>query len=151
MKYAALAVLVAFGDFFLKRHMEKTLEWGEKKEICKGRILLRRYHNSGGALNILDKHPREVTVICGALLLGGGVLGCFLSRNKRAPMLLLGLSLLLGGGASNFYDRVSQGYVVDYFSFQTPFCRLNRIIFNVSDLCIFLGGVLAAVGSGKNA
>ena len=55
---------------------------------------------------------------------------------------MLGLSLAIGGGANNFYDRAKRGYVVDYFSFRTPWKRLNQMIFNLSDLCIFLGSLL---------
>jgi len=60
---------------------------------------------------------------------------------------LLGLSLLLGGGGSNLYDRITKGYVVDYFSFRTPWRWLNRIVFNISDFCIFFGSIFVAIAS----
>ena len=47
MKYLSLIAAIFTGDFFLKNHMEKTLEQGKTKEILKGRILLRKYHNEG--------------------------------------------------------------------------------------------------------
>ena len=39
----------------------------------------------------------------------------------------------------------TRGYVVDYFSFQTPWNWLNRIVFNLSDLAIFLGAFLVSL------
>ena len=57
----------------------------------------------------------------------------------------LGLSLLLGGAFSNTYDRLKRNYVVDYVSFQTPFKRLNSIIFNVSDFLIAIGAGITAI------
>ncbi len=142
MKYTAVILTIFGGDFFLKNYMEKHLNLGEEREICKGRILLRRYHNPGTALNILKKCQGTFKAACGIMLLILGIFWFILVRKKENFGTILGLSLLLGGGASNYYDRISRGYVVDYFSFHTPWNRLNRIIFNISDLCIFLGGMI---------
>ncbi len=143
MKFAVLSLTIFGGDFFLKNHMEKHLNRGEERRICKGRILLRRHHNYGMALNMLKNCQTALKVVCGSLLLLLGAFWFLLLSKKENPGILLGVSLLLGGGASNFYDRIARGYVVDYFSFCTPFHWLNQIIFNVSDLCIFMGGILA--------
>lgn len=144
MKYAAVAAMVFAGDFFLKQHMEER-GFQEEAELCSGRIVLKKYHNKGAALNFLEQKPETVKKTCGALLLVLGALWYLLLRRKANPGILLGLSLVLGGGANNFYDRVKRGYVVDYFSFRTPSKKLNRIIFNISDMCIFLGALLIAV------
>ncbi len=142
MKFTALILGIFGGDAFLKNYMEKHLKWGEEREICRGKILLRRYHNTGSAFNILKKSQRALKAGCGGMLLLLGAFWFLLLGKKENSLILLGLSLLIGGGASNYYDRISRGYVVDYFSFQTPWNWLNRIIFNISDLCIFLGGIL---------
>ncbi len=144
MKYAAVAATVFAGDFFLKKHMEER-GFQEETQICRGKIVLKKYHNKGAALNFLEQKPGTVKKTCGALLLVLGVLWYVLLCRKANPCLLLGLSLVLGGGANNFYDRVKRGYVVDYFSFRTPNKKLNRIIFNISDMCIFLGALLLAL------
>ena len=40
-------------------------------------------------------------------------------------------------------DRLKRGYVVDYFSIR--FKKLKKIVFNLGDICIFLGaGILLA-------
>lgn len=145
MIFAAMAAAVFFGDFFIKKFAQEHMGKGKAKRICGGRILLHRYDNRGAALNFLEKRPRAVRNLCGGFLLAVGICWAFLLRRKDNPGVLLGLSLLLGGGGSNLYDRVTKGYVVDYFSFRTPWKWLNRIVFNVSDFCIFAGSILVAV------
>lgn len=149
MIFAVIVLVVFFGDFLLKKYIETHMEPGKSREICGGRLLLRRYHNYGAALNFLEKRPGLVRNFCGMLLMALGVVWFLLLRKKDNPAVLLGISLLLGGGGSNLYDRIARGYVVDYFSFRTPWKRLNQIVFNISDFCIFLGAVLAAVAGKK--
>lgn len=144
MIFAVVAAAVFLGDFFIKRYIEKQMEPGENREICGGRIVLNRYHNYGAALNFLEKSPKLVRNFCGMLLMVLGVVWFLLLRRKDNPAVLLGVSFLLGGGGSNLYDRIARGYVVDYVSFRTPWKRFNRIVFNISDFCIFLGAVLTA-------
>ncbi len=57
-------------------------------------------------------------------------------------LIKLGLSFVVGGAFSNVYDRLVRRYVVDYFSFNVKWERLRRIVFNISDLFIFLGSFL---------
>lgn len=145
MIFAVVALTIFLGDLFSKKYMESHMKLGEKREICKGRILLRRYHNYGAIFNLLEKRPQIVKIFCGGLLLVLGIFWVLLLRKRENPCLKLGLSFLLGGGGSNLYDRFSRGYVVDYFSFQTPWKWLNRIVFNISDFFIFIGAILAAI------
>lgn len=144
MKYAAVAAAVFAGDFFLKEQVEKQKDWKEAK-LCRGRIILKRYHNRGAALNFMEQKPGLVKKISAGMLLALGVLWYLLLRKKENPAVLLGLSLAIGGGANNLYDRMKRGYVVDYFSFRTPWKWLNQIIFNISDLCIFMGTLIAVI------
>lgn len=142
MNYAVVAATVFAGDFFLKEHMEKQRDLKEETEICRGRVRIKKYYNKGAALNFMEQRPEIVKKTCGVILVFLGILWYLLLRKKANPGLMLGLSLAIGGGANNFYDRVKRGYVVDYFSFRTPWKRLNQMIFNLSDLCIFLGSLL---------
>ena len=61
-----------------------------------------------------------------------------------------GLSLMLGGALCNWFDRFHQGAVTDYVSFSSRWKKISRLVFNLSDFCIFIGGILAVLGkSGK--
>ena len=149
MVYAGIVAVLFAGDFFLKKQVDKKIEKEEKKEICNGKIVVRKYYNKGGALNFMEKSPKVLRTVCGGIILVLGVLWYLLLRNKKNPGILLGISMILGGGASNLYDRITKGIVVDYFSFLSPWERLNRVVFNISDMFIFLGSILMVLFGSK--
>ena len=149
MVYAGIVAVLFAGDFFLKKQVDKKIEKEEKKEICNGKIVVRKYYNKGGALNFMEKSPKVLRTVCGGIILVLGVLWYLLLRNKKNPGILLGISMILGGGASNLYDRITKGIVVDYFSFRSPWERLNRVVFNISDMFIFLGSILMVLFGSK--
>lgn len=145
MVYAGLVAVLFAGDFFLKQQVDKRIEKEERKEICNGKIVIRKYYNKGAALNFMEKSPRALRTVCGGMILMLGIIWYLLLRNKKNPGILLGISMILGGGASNLYDRIVKGHVVDYFSFQTPWERVNRVVFNISDMFIFLGSIFMVI------
>jgi len=55
------------------------------------------------------------------------------------PVICMGM--IMGGAIGNFIDRVSLGYVIDFFYFKL----INFAIFNVADSCIVVGAVLLSV------
>lgn len=142
MKYVLVATVVFGGDFFLKKHIEEQRAFQEETELLGGKIIVKKCHNKGMALNYLEKSPKLVKNISGIIFLIIGILWYLCFKKKKNLGIMLALSLLVGGGASNLFDRVTKGYVVDYFSFRTPWKKLNQVVFNISDLCIFLGGLL---------
>lgn len=146
MIFAVTAAAVFLLDFFVKQQIENYLVSGKSKKFCKGRVLLCKHHNFGAIFNRMEKRPGLVKKFCGGFLLSLGIVWFLLLHKKDNFGLKLGLSLLLGGGGSNLYDRIVRGYVVDYLSFRTPWKWLNRIVFNISDFFIFLGSILAAFG-----
>lgn len=72
-----------------------------------------------------------------------GFLEVFFKQGKQ--LFSLGMALILGGGASNLFDRVKRGYVVDYLGLP----KIKNIVFNLSDLFIFLGSILILTGEWK--
>ena len=52
-----------------------------------------------------------------------------------------GLALVLGGALGNFYDRLSYGFVVDFFDLS-----FFPAVFNIADSAITLGAVFLALG-----
>ena len=58
-------------------------------------------------------------------------------KGKKA--LKAGLALILGGGMANLLERFLHGYVTDYIQFQIPIPFLRKFIYNIADLCIFIG------------
>lgn len=143
MRYLMIAAGVFGGDFFLKKYVDTHITETEEREIFNGNVVVKKYYNKGAALNFMEKSPKALKAFNIGIMLVLGIIWYLLLRNKKNPGALIGVSFILGGGANNLYDRITRGHVVDYFSFRTPWKRLNRIVFNISDMFIFLGSILA--------
>lgn len=141
MFYIALILIIFFLDLKVKEYIEENKEMHKSEEILNGKIILERYHNKGAMLNFLEHNVQLVKII--SLSLFGILLlfFAFLLPKKDNRILKLALSLILGGALSNIYDRVKKGYVVDYFSFKF----LKKVVFNISDICIFIGSFIIAL------
>ncbi len=147
--FAALAMGIFLLDLFIKNFIEKSLEVGDEKPFCKGRLLIRRYHNKGAFLDVGEKKQGLVTVLSLGLTLFMTVVFLATFSFRGNSTLKAGLALLLGGAYSNTYDRLTRKYVVDYVSFPVKNRRFRRIVFNISDFCIMIGALLLAIGEAK--
>ncbi len=138
------------GDLRLKDHIERMEfpEGGEKK-MHDGRLLIRRHHNRGMAFNIAEGKHCAVAAVSVAVTLVITVIFLFSLGRRGNHLLRAGLSLLLGGAFSNTYDRLRRRFVVDYLSFGVGGKRFRRLIFNISDFCILIGALLAALGAAQ--
>lgn len=144
----ALPLAVALGDGVIKRAAEEKLSDEKTRKIFGGHVWLRLLHNPGVALGAFKKYPGAVlTANSGLLGAAAGYLIC-LQKRPGAALAKTGLGLLIGGGLSNFIDRVRRGYVTDYFSlnFGERLKGLRRIVFNISDFCVFIGVFLCVIG-----
>lgn len=148
--YAALAAGIFGFDLLLKNQIEKRMKEGEEKPVCRGRLLIRKYHNRGAFLDMGEKRQKAVALVSLLLTLFMTVafLATFSMRGNST--LRAGLALLLGGAYSNTYDRLTRKYVVDYVSFPAKNKRIRQIVFNISDFCIIIGALLMTLG-GNNA
>ena len=147
MLFILIVVLIIFIEWKLKNYVEAVYNSHKKTFILNDRILVRKYHNYGAFLNILEKKKKLLHMISLIFTLLITVFFLLTLCRKGNHVLKLGLSLLLGGAFSNTYDRLSRNYVVDYFSFCSPFTKLNQIVFNISDFCIIIGALLTVLHS----
>lgn len=143
MLYLIVIAAIFFTELKIKNYIEKNKEMHKKEEILNGNIVIERYHNKGAMLNFLENDVKMVKTI--SLTLLGVILLIFISLlpRKGDKLLKVALSFILGGALSNIYDRFTRGYVVDYFSFKF----LKKIVFNISDICIFIGAGLTVIRS----
>lgn len=148
--FMTIVSVIFFGDLYIKNQVEKYIPargtGKSERRLLGGRLLLRRHHNRGMMLNTGEKKQSAVAVV--SLLLTAVLTVVFLiSLGHRGNNLLrTGLALLLGGAFSNTYDRLKRKYVVDYLSFGVKWKGLRKIVFNLSDFCIIIGALLAALG-----
>lgn len=143
MIYILIVLTIFLIENKIKQYIEDTKVMHKSEKILNGNIILERYHNKGIMLNIMQNNVKLVKIICTSLLGILLIVFALVIPSKGNRLLKLGLSLLLGGAISNVYDRFKRGYVVDYFSFKF----LKKIVFNISDICIFLGSFMVALYS----
>lgn len=141
-----LGILGLFlGDGLIKKYMEENKTFDENEDILGGRVSLTKYHNRGAMLNFMEDKPEWILRFS---FVGAGIAFLYFLQvmAKGANRLFkIGMMLLMGGGLSNLYDRLKKGYVVDYFIIN--YGRLKKVIFNLSDIMIFLGGFLTLAGA----
>lgn len=145
MIYLMIAAGIFLLDYYIKERIEKKYTFQETKDILKGTIRLRKLHNKGAAFNLLEQYPGVTYYLSGAATLMAGIVFFILFIKKSSSVIKLAFSFILGGALSNLYDRKVRGYVVDYFSFQCKMQRLRRLVFNISDLFIFIGTIIGTV------
>ena len=141
MFFLFVILVIVVGDGILKGYMEQNQKEDNDTYIWKKQIKITMYHNKGIALNILEKNVQLIKIVSGTVIGILMVLLLFLAGKKNSRLYSLGLSLILGGAISNFMDRMQKGYVVDYFSIMKG-KKLQKIVFNLSDFCVFLGSII---------
>lgn len=141
MIFILIIIAIFLLELKIKNYIEKNRKMHEKEEILGGNIILNRYHNKGAMLNVFENNVKFVKALsCVSLGLLVIVFAIILPKEKKNG-LKLGLSLIIGGASSNIYDRFKRGYVVDYFSFKI----LRKVVFNISDICIFIGSAILLI------
>lgn len=145
MIFIFIVVAIIVFEMILKKKAEEKLEEGAVIDCKPMPLKIRKLRNYGMANSVLKDKP-EIVKIIGIVVMAVLVVGFILILPlKGRNALKASLALILGGGLSNLLDRFMKGYVTDYFSFKTPFKRLNRLVFNISDMCIFVGAVIAVL------
>ena len=133
-------------DVMIKRWVEDELNQGEERKLPGGGLVLRKVYNRGFLLNLFDEHPKAVRGM--SVFAGAGVLAWdFLTfAKKRSYVKKFGMALVSAGAASNLFDRLAKGKVVDYIGFKNKKKFLGRITANLGDIYLVCGGVLVMAG-----
>ena len=137
-----LFALLAGGIFATDQYCKNRVEQMPGEELPRSLeplpVILRRSHNKGMFMNLLDKWPKASAAISCAALAAAAVLYLPAAwKNSGRFLEKTGAALILGGALSNVWDRLKRGYVVDYISF--PLKPIRHIVFNIGDFAIFSG------------
>lgn len=146
MIFIAILAGIILVEWKIKSHMEHSMKEGVVREVAGDTLLLRKCHNKGVAVGTFKNHPEAVKWGTAGLIFC--LLADFLWNLKKGGHVLIsaGYALALGGGLSNLIDRFRQGFVTDYFSFNVKCKKLSRLVFNLADVCVLLGGILVVLG-----
>lgn len=144
-KSLALLLLVAMTigcDRVTKQLATENLAGEPARSYLADTFRLTYAENVGGFLSLGAGMPSALrnavfTVVTGALLLGLALLAW---RQRGSVWNAAALSLFIAGGVSNWFDRVSDGHVVDFMNLGIGWLRTG--IFNVADVAIMLGAAL---------
>lgn len=129
-------------DRVTKRIATETLAGGPDRTFVAGTVRMVYAENTGGFLGLGADLPEgrrtAVFVIAtGLMLVAIAVLAL---RWQWSPGAVLGATLFVAGGASNWFDRLIHGTVVDFLN--VGIGPLRTGIFNVADVAILLGLLL---------
>lgn len=97
-------------------------------------INLTYLENRGAAFGILQDKRILFVILTIAIVLY--LLYYFITNLKSNPLVLnIAFSLIISGALGNFYDRLFQGYVVDFLEF----AFVDFPVFNVADVFVTVG------------
>ena len=134
---AAAAILAL--DQWVKYWVTVNLPLGESMPLLPSFMQLRTVHNYGAAWSSFSGMRWLLVAVTSIIVLA--VTYVLIRRIVRHPLGVAACFLILSGGLGNIIDRVRLGYVVDMFDFQF----MNYPVFNVADIAVVCGAVLAAV------
>lgn len=127
---AVLLGLLLFFDQWTKRLAVCFLKDQEDVVLIPGVLRLHYLENRGAAFGILQNQQWLFYVLTVAILL---MILCLLIRMPKTmyylPVHILGI-VVIAGALGNFYDRLAQQYVVDFFYFEL----IDFPVFNVADI-----------------
>ncbi|OPL08139.1 MAG: hypothetical protein AVO33_01780 [delta proteobacterium ML8_F1] len=141
MSYAAVSLFVFFLDQLTKYWALEQLTRIETIPIIQDVFHLTFRQNTGAAFSILRDNLQLLIVMTSVVIFFLGIFLIVATVKKEPPLMLLGLSMILGGAVGNLVDRVRLGYVVDFFDFRL----INFAVFNVGDSFIVIGALLVGL------
>lgn len=109
--------------------------------LWKNVFSLRLVYNTGGPWGVLGKHTMVLTFFSVVILIAITAAYLFLPKTKKMRLLRCCIVLLTAGAIGNMIDRIYFGKVTDLFSFDL----ISFPVFNVADICITCGCILALV------
>lgn len=148
MVLTASAVLAA--EYGIRTRVNKAPKAQFPKALGK-QYELRQAHNFGIVGSRFEGKPKLVlayqtgattVAVIGAVLVSQTV-------GVSRPLVRLGAGLAAGGALSNMIERWASGFVTDYLhgTKQSPIPLLQKRIWNVADMAIFNGCVIALIGA----
>jgi signal peptidase II len=135
MKFVLYYLIVAFIaslDQIVKVIIINQVDLFEKISIIPGILDITHIRNDGAAYNMFSQLP-ILLIAMPTLVMIAGLVYIGYAHKKSNSLLMVAIAMVIGGGMGNLIDRISKGYVVDYFDIHIiP-------IFNVADIFICIG------------
>lgn len=133
-------------DQAIKFYIQSFFSLWEKKILIPDFLNLVLVYNRGAAFGFLNNSPYNWPhyFLMGATLIAIGVIiYLLLAKKYQDCLMLIGLSLILGGALGNLLDRIRLGSVVDYIDLYLG--RFHWPAFNLADLGITTGAFIVLI------
>ena len=134
--YLIGGAVLLLADILSKRWAETVLAPAGSMPMIEGVIALRYAENTGAAFSAFSGAMALLSIFSLAVCVA--VLAYMIWHPEMDGLIKCSLSMVLAGGVGNLIDRITRGYVVDFFEFQF----VEFAIFNVADICITMGAAL---------
>lgn len=134
-----VSIIIIILDQLTKFFAVKYLKGNGPKSLIGNFFELTYVENRGAAFGILQN--RKIFFIVITLIVVSILVWVMIKHaNKMDVLTKMSMIMLLGGTIGNFIDRLKQGYVVDFLSFN--FGSYSFPVFNLADISIVLGTIL---------
>ncbi|RCX17120.1 signal peptidase II [Anaerobacterium chartisolvens] len=138
MLWIAIIIFCIAADQASKYFIVNNIEYHKSTAVIDQFFYITNIRNTGAAWSILE-NGRYFFLILTPIIVA--VLAYFLYK-MDSRLLRTALSLIIGGAAGNFIDRLLIGSVVDFLEFH--FGTYIFPIFNIADCCVVIGSFLLA-------
>jgi signal peptidase II len=92
--------------------------------------------NRGAAFGILQNQKWFFIIV--TIVIMAGIVYYIIKNKPKSKLLMISLSMILGGAVGNLIDRIRYSYVIDFFDFNL----INWPVFNVADSFVVVGTIL---------
>ena len=135
--YLLIIALGIYLDQITKRLAVELLKPIHDFPLIEGVFHLTYSENRGAAFGILS-NDRWVFMTFSTVMILALCVYLFYPKKQTGRLFSLAIAIIVAGGIGNMIDRVSLGYVVDFFYFKL----INFAIFNVADVFVCVGAGL---------
>lgn len=132
-----IIILIVIGDQLTKGLIQNVMMLNQSIPVWEGVFSITYIHNTGAAFSMMAGKTQVLALF--QVVIIGVILGYYVLKGRKShPLLKISLAMIVAGGIGNLIDRLTLGYVVDFFDFHFwP-------IFNVADIGVSVGCVLLA-------
>jgi|SRR5579863_4280720 len=144
--YGVLAVVVFAGDQLTKAMVEESIPLHATIRVIPHFFNLTYTRNPGAAFGLFSDSPspwKTALLIVISVILLIAVTGVMWKNLRLEWEAGVALALILGGAASNLFDRVHYGRVTDFLDFY--FHQYHWFTFNLADSAIVTGALLLVI------
>lgn len=140
-KIAVISFACLFLDQLIKYVINELVSMGKSIEVLGDFFQITYVRNYGAAFNIFTGNRLFLILIALATLFI--IYYLLIKDSKKTPLEQIGYGLFVGGILGNLWDRVLNGYVIDYLDFQIFHAHMP--VFNYADICICIGVFLCMI------